>query len=130
MSKVLPASCAAGVVLAGVPPLPLPAATVLSEGVGPSEGIAILDEDTVFYVPDTTPDLKATLDSLVNVLTQVKAALDKAVSALTTIDSKPTGGTGSAPTPAATVDIAAITTAATAIDGLKTTLSTLKGALR
>lgn len=131
MSKVLPATCTANVVTAD--DLALPGAVVLSEGIGPSEGFAVIDEDLKYYVAKTTPDLKTSLDKLVDVLTQVKTALDKTASALTALDTAGflIAATSGVPSPpVAATDISGITSASTSIDTLKTQLTTLKGNLR
>lgn len=128
MSKILAASCQSGVV--SIDGVVLPDAEVLSEGVAASTGVAVLDEDTAFYLAKISPDLKSLIEQVVDVLTQVKTALDKTASALTTVDAKPVGGTGSAPAPGAAADITAISAASTQIDTLKTNLNTFKGALR
>lgn len=113
MSKVLAATCAAGVVL--IDGLPCPTAEILAEGVGPSTGVVILDEDRAYYLPITSPDLSATL-------TQVVAALDSIGGILADIGAGMTGDT-TAPPPTLAADL-------TALAAIKTTLDTLSGALR
>lgn len=130
MSKTLPASCVAGVVLAGLPPLPVPTATILSEGIGASTGVVVLDEFGATYVAKTSPDLKTTLEQLIDVLTQVTDALNKTASALTLVDAKPTGGAGSAVVPTTVSDVAGITAASAAIVAIKTVLTTFKAVLK
>lgn len=141
MSKALPASCVGGVVT--VDGLPLIGAVVGGEGVGQSTGVALLDEENAFYIPDSQGDLKTTLTKLIDVLTQLNTALNKTVDAvtnaatgLTTLDAKPTGGTGSAVVPTVVSAVAAIgtasasiTTAATSIAAIKAELTLLKGSL-
>jgi hypothetical protein len=112
MSKMLDASCSGGVVIAeGVP---VPEAQILSEGVGPSTGVIIIDEDRARYLAKVTPDLKTTLE-------KIASALGAIASALTAIDSKPAGTLP--PAPAAAANIATITS-------LQTDINTLKGMLR
>jgi hypothetical protein len=145
-SKILPGTCAAQVVstaalppeihpLPGLPtpatpPMPVPLATILGQGVGASTGIVIFDGINAFYIPDISGDLKTTLEQVVAALTQVKTALDQIGSAFTTIDGQPTGGTGSAVVPTVTANVTAISTAGTAVETAKTALNTLKGALK
>ncbi len=113
--KLISATCVAGIVTADG--LPVVGATVLSEGLGPSSGILVLqDDDGKFYIAKTSTDLNTTLTQLITALTHV-------ASALSSIDVKPVGGVGSAPVPSAAADIAAITTAGAA-------LATLQGILR
>lgn len=113
MSRLLEATCSAGVVTCeGVP---VPAAEILSEGVGSSAGFLILDGEKAYYVAKTSPDLKTTLE-------QVSSALGAIVSALSTIDAKPVGGSGSAPAPGAAGNITTINSAKTAVDTLKASM--------
>ncbi len=112
--KLLTASCIAGVVTAEGKPII--GATVLSEGLGASSGILLLqDDDGKIYIAKTTPDLDSTLQ-------QVITALDNVAQALSAIDVKPVGGAGSAPAPAAATNIAAITAAKAALTALKAIL--------
>lgn len=131
MSKALPASCVGGIVTAGG--VPVPAADILSEGVGPSEGVLILDEDEAKYIAKTSPDLKATLEQLISALDKTVEALGKASSALTGLDTAgfliaATAGVPSPPLQAA--NIAGITTASAEITAAKVQLTALKGMLK
>lgn len=138
MTRVRNASLAGGIV--SVEGFPVDVAEVFSEGAAPSDGVAILDKDKVFYFAKTSPDLKTTLEKVIDALGQVKTALDKTASALSTLDEAgyiiAVGGGSGAPavgtpaTPFATSDISEISSAATQIDTLKTALNTLKGALK
>lgn len=110
--KLLEATCVAGVVKVGV--LPVLGATILSEGVGPSSGILVLqDDDGKFYIAKTTPDLATTLDQLTTALTQI-------ASALTVLDAKPLGTLPAVPGVAA--NVAAITVANAALTTLRAIL--------
>ncbi len=113
MSKVLEASCVAGVVKVGA--LPVAGTTILSEGVAPSDGVLILDDGNKTYIPKTSPDLKTAL-------TQMISAIDKISSILTSIGTGMTGPT-TAPPGTLAADIVTLT-------GYKTALETLKGALK
>ena len=125
----------------------LPSAEVFSEGVGESEGIAILDEDSAYYLANTAGNLNSTLGTLIDVLAQVKIGLDKAVEALgkaqSALQTHDTSGfliaaTAGVPSPPlAAADIAGIgtvsaeiTNAATQIETLKGDLETLQGELK
>lgn len=147
MSKVLKATCLQGQVMAGEPSLPLPGAVILSEGVGQSEGVAVLDETQAYYLANITPDLETTLEKLISALSQVKTGLDKAVaalgkaqSALTSLDTNgfliaADAGVPSPPVAASDIsgiatESSAITSAANQIETIKGELETLKGALR
>jgi hypothetical protein len=73
MSKILDASCQAGIVtIAGTP---IPGAVILSEGIGPSTGFAVIDADKVYYIAKTSPDLKTAMTNLNTILTQILAIL-------------------------------------------------------
>jgi hypothetical protein len=127
MSKTLEATCTAGVVLVGG--LPVPGATVFSEGIAESEGVVLLDEDKAFYLPKTTPDLKTTLDNLVNVLSQLETAINTIGDTFTAVGAGMVGSS-TAPPPTLPASVTSIKATATAIDAIKTTLTTLKGALK
>src|SRR5690606_10168795 len=88
MSRLLEATCAAGVVT--VEGFPVPSAEILSGGVGPSEGFVILDGDKAYYVANTTPDLKTTLDKLTSALTAILAAISATNLAIPTLATAPT----------------------------------------
>lgn len=115
MSKVLLATCdnsgkvtADGVVVDN--------AQVMSEGKQASEGPLFMDRDKAYYLPSSATDVKSTLE-------KVALALEQIATALQAIDVKPTGGTGSASTPAAAGQIAQI-------NSIKAEIDTLKGALK
>ncbi len=110
MSKILDATCVAGLVTASL--FPVAEATILSEGVGPSLGLLIMDEDKATYVTSNASDLKSTLE-------KIASALGDIVTALTAIDAKPTGGTGSAPVPVAAASIIQLTTIQGELTALK-----------
>lgn len=109
MSKALAATCVGGVVsIAGTP---IPGAVILSEGVGSSTGVAYLQDDKIYYVAKTTPDVKTLLEKVVSLLTELTTAL-------TLIDAKPTGGVASATTPVAAVNIVNLTAISTQLTTL------------
>ncbi len=120
MSKMLEATCVAGVVTAGG--VPVVEADILCEGVASSEGVLILDEDKAKYLAKTSPDLKTTITKLISILGHLTTAL-------TSIDTKvlvTTCGAGpgtTAPLPLAASDIIAIT-------AVQAELSLLKEALK
>ena len=77
MSKVLAASCEAGVVtcegkvIAG--------AEILCEGIESSEGVLIIDQEKSYYLANTQPDLKEVIEALsvgLRVLDEIGAALN------------------------------------------------------
>lgn len=130
MSKTLNASCTAGVVQVGSVPI---VADILSEGVGSSEGIAVLDENKAFYLAKITPDLKQTLERLMEVLEQVKNGLDSAANALTTLDTNGflIGATGAVPSPpVAASDISQITAASGQVEAISSQIQALSESLR
>ena len=102
--------------------------TILSEGAGSSEGILLLQGGDAYYVPSTADDLKSTLDQLSTALGQVTTALGQITAALTTLDGKPLGTLS--PAPAVAGNVAAITSASTAITAAKTEIDELKEILR
>lgn len=114
MSKILSATCEAGVVK--VDDLTIPGVTVMSEGVAASEGVLLIEVAELHYFGKTSGDLKLALEKIASALSQIATAL-------TTLDAKPVGGTGSAPAPAAA-------SAISQISSLQAELTTLKGNLR
>lgn len=112
MSKMLEATCVGGVVTAGG--FPVVAADVLSEGVGPSQGVLILDEENAKYLTSSAPDLKTTLD-------QVASTLSTIATALTSIGAMMTGPT-TAPPPTLAADVALIQATVAQLQTLKETL--------
>ncbi len=79
MSKILEASCAAGIVTSdGVPVV---GATVLSEGVAPSSGLLFLEEDKATYLPSSATDIKdliGRMDTILEKIIQIATSLDAA----------------------------------------------------
>ncbi len=108
MSKILEASCVAGVVMIGA--IPVPGVTILSEGVSPSTGIVVMQGDEAFYIAKISPDLKSTLETISSTLTTIATTL-------TAIGAGMTGPT-TAPPPTLAVNVAQITTAAAALTTL------------
>lgn len=113
MSKALEATCEGGVVTCeGVP---VPDVTVLSEGVGESEGLLVLEGLKKTYLASNATDLKTTIEKLVS-------AVDKIGLTLTAIGAGMTGPT-TAPPPTLAADVAELT-------AITVELTTLKGALK
>lgn len=113
MSKILPGSCTGNVVTSES--LPIPTAEILSEGVGPSTGIVIMQGDKQFYIAKTSPDLKVTIEKLNSLIT-------KLVPIITSIGAGMTGPT-TAPPPTLATDLLELT-------AINIELTTLKNMLR
>lgn len=77
MSKILEASCAAGIVTADN--LPVAGSIILSEGVKPSTGVLLLEEDKATYVTSSASDIK-------DLITNLETIIDQLVITLTAID--------------------------------------------
>lgn len=113
MSKMIEATCVGGVVTADS--VPVPAADILSEGVGSSSGILILDQDQAKYITSNATDIKAAIE-------KINSALSEIASALTAIAGQMLGP-ATAPPPTLPASVIAI--------NLKVTeLTTLKGMLK
>jgi hypothetical protein len=113
MSKAIDATCQAGVVTAdGVT---VPGTTVLSQGVGASAGVLVLDEEKKFYIPKTSPDLDATLAQVIAGLNAAATGLTATAGALTSLGQIAPG--------------VAVTAAAASITSASGLLATLKGQL-
>lgn len=87
MSKLLNATCTAGVVTADG--LPVPGVEILSQGVAASTGFLILDEDRKYYVARTSPDLKSALDKLTLALNSITSAMSGVTSVLGALGGNP-----------------------------------------
>lgn len=115
MSKFFKATCdASGKVF--VEGYQIPEALLLSAGKAESQGTLFVDGELAVYLPIVFTDLETTLDKISQSLAQI-------ASALTTVDAKPTGGTGSA-------TVATVTSQVAQINTLKSELDALKGALK
>ncbi len=127
MSKVLAASCILGVVT--VDGVPVPSAEVLSEGIGASSGLLILDEDKAYYVANLSPDIDETLAQLITALDKTVTALSEIASTFTATFAAMTGPT-TAPPPTGPTGVSNITAAGVQITAAKVLLETLKETLR
>jgi hypothetical protein len=119
LSKVLEASCEESVVEVEGEELDAAQTEIISEGIGASEGIVLLQGGKAYYLAKTSGDLKTTLQKLT-------AALEKISDALGNIDSAgyliaATGGVPGVPLNAANIS---------AIDSAKSDLDDLLGALK
>lgn len=112
MSKILSATCTANVVTCEGKPVP--SAIILSEGIGDSSGVLILQGDKQYYVAKTTPDVK-------EIITQLNDLIPKLITAFTSIASGMTGPT-TAPPPSLATDLAALTAVNTQLIALKAML--------
>lgn len=119
MSKILRGTCQNGVVREG--DAIVPEAVLLSEGVGASEGLVILEEDEASYIAKTSPDLKTTLEKLIAALGQISTAINS-------LDTRGflIGVTGATPI----VGPPALSGTVSQINSAKEDLETLKGDLR
>jgi hypothetical protein len=72
MTKITDAVCAAKVVT--IDGMPEPLAEILSDGTGPSTGIALIDKDKVYYLALNTSDLSSTLQHIIDIITQINLA--------------------------------------------------------
>lgn len=114
MAEVTEASCSGGnVTLEGS--YPEPDAEILSEGVGNSDGLAVISNGKIYYLTSNATDLKETIDKLINSITELTTAL-------TAIDAKPTGGSGSSSTPVAAANVVSLTAISTELTALKEAL--------
>jgi hypothetical protein len=112
MSKILEASCVGGVVTAdGVP---VPAADILSEGVGASEGVLMLEGEQAKYLPSSAGDIKTAIEKTVS-------AIQTVAQILTAIGASMTGPT-TAPPPSLAADLGDLAATLTELTTLKETL--------
>lgn len=111
MSKMLNATCVGRIVTSSG--VPVPSAEILSEGVGSSTGVLLMDEEEAKYITSNSSDLKTALEQIANALTSI-------ASALTLLDAKPLGTLG--PSPAASASISQVTAVQAQLSALKEVL--------
>lgn len=102
----------------------MPQTTILSEGVGASSGVLVIDEDRKYYHAKTSPDLKATLEQIIAALTAAASGLGQTVTALGTLATSSTDPIGFP------IALASISSAQSSITSAKNTLDTLKETLK
>ncbi len=83
MSKTIPATCVGGVVTAE--DVPIEGAVILSEGIGASNGVVVLDLENATYIPKTSPDLKSAIEDTVSGLEAASSGLSQCSTGFTTL---------------------------------------------
>jgi hypothetical protein len=111
LSKIITASCEASVVTADDIAVD---ATILSEGIGASEGLLVLDKTNATYLTSNASDLKTAIEKVIS-------ALNKVTDTLTAIGTGMTGST-TAPPAALPINVALITAIVTELTTLKESL--------
>ncbi len=112
MSKILEANCALGVVT--VDGIPVAAADIMTEGMGASSGILIMDEDEVKYLTSNASNLKTTIEKLSSSLTTIATALTSIAAGML--------GPATAPPPTLPANITTLLTTVAELTVLKETL--------
>jgi len=111
MSRILEARCdASGKVF--VNDHEVTDAVLTTDGAQASTGILVVDGALAVYLTSSVSDLTTTIEKTASALGQIAAAL-------TTLDAKPVGGSGSAPAPAVSGQVTNIQTAQTELESLK-----------
>jgi len=82
MARVLSATCVNGVVTSDGVQIPS-GVQILSEGVASSSGYLIIDQDRLYYVSKTSPDLKDVITQLNSIVQQIQTIFT-AIDAVTT----------------------------------------------
>jgi hypothetical protein len=127
MSKILKATCAAGVVIAEDDEVPVDA-DILSEGVGDSEGLLILNKNKATYITSNASDLKTDIEKTVDALTKCASSNTTLAGSLTAIAGALTALAN--PVPTLLTDATTLTANAAAINVAIGLLNTLKGTLK
>ena len=127
MSNVRAATIQSGEVKVGS--LPVADAVILSQGLGDSSGVLVIQGGLSYYIAKTSPDLDSTIQKTMDALEDLASVLNKIATTLTSIGAGMTGPT-TAPPPTLAVDVASIVSKATEITATRTALNTLKGALK
>lgn len=127
MSNILEATCVGSVVTCES--VPVPAAEILSEGIGSSSGLLFLQDDKAYYLPSSALDIKTTIEKLIAAIDSINPALTEIASTLTAIGA---GMTGPATAPPVTLPTSVATISAKVVEltATKALLNTLKGALK
>lgn len=129
---MLAASCENRIVKITTPvgEIVVPDAEIMSDGVGPSVGLLLLDRSIVRYIPSSEEgDLKETLAETVAGLRKTVEAIQKIATMFTSVAAGMTGPS-TAPPPTLPADVVALGSMATELSGIATELETLEGALR
>ncbi len=71
MSKILPATCEAGIVT--IEGHVITPATVISQGVKSSSGVALIEQDVVSYLTSNASDIKDLIQSVCSILSALDA---------------------------------------------------------
>lgn len=77
MSKILDASCEANLVT--IDDLPVDGITILSKGVGASEGVVVLEKEVATYITSNASDIE-------DLIVKLKAIVDQIVLIVTNLD--------------------------------------------
>jgi len=127
VSNAVAATVQSGVVKVGT--LSVSDAIILSEGLGNSSGLLIMQGGVSYYLTKNSPDLKSTIEKTMDALEDLASVLNTIATTLTSIGAGMTGPT-TAPPPTLAADVASIVSKATEITATRTALNTLKGALK
>ena len=127
MSKILAATCVAGVVTSeGVP---VPIAEIFSAGIASSEGLLILQNGNAFYITSNATDIEATLDGVSDAITSLTATIAQLITTFGSFAAAMTGPT-TAPPPTLAAELAVLTAKSAELTATKATLELLKAGLK
>lgn len=121
MSKLLPATCVGQTVKLLGSNVALQDVEILSEGEGESSGFVLIDDTKLYYLPNIVPDLKTTIQKVIDALGHVTNGLSGLNNAGYLISA-----VGGVPSPI----LPAVSAAANGIDTAKSALSELLGELK
>ncbi len=113
MSKILEATCLNNIVTCE--DSIVIGAEILSEGVGQSEGLLLMEEEKTHYITSNATDIKETIDKLNDLITKIVTVFSSIAGGMT--------GPTTAPPPTLATDLAAITQ-------INVELTTLKSMLK
>jgi hypothetical protein len=127
MSRILEATCVAGVVTAeGVP---VPIAEIFSAGIAPSEGLLIMQDGKAFYITSNAEDIEATLDGVSDAITSLTATIAQLITTFGSFAAAMTGPT-TAPPPTLAAELAVLTAKSVELTATKAALELLKAGLK
>ena len=126
MSKVIEATCVDGKV--SVAGNVIDSVEILTAGVGESSGLLIIDADKAYYLTVNTPDLKTTVEKVIELIEDLASAITKTADTLTAIGTGMTGST-TAPPAALPGNVTFINNKVTELNATKNDLIALKDGL-
>lgn len=104
-------------------------ATVISQGKQASSGVLLIEREKPRYLTSNATDIVTTIEKTVTVIDAISESLNQIIIIFNEIATNMTGAS-TAPPPTLASDLAQITTRISTLSATKTSLNSLKGALK